>query len=540
MPFTGYSQCSGRYEFTYPSGSSTTTTGTNNGSGSATGTYCPPALGSSVVEEITVYSQSNSNVTLTDNVGSAAVTKPISAGGTVTFAVAASDTPITYTLSSFINCPNNKPEIFTLTLAPTLTLEAAAASVCSGDGVLLTATGATPGSIYTFTAPGFSETSTTGSITVFPTATTTYTVSVPTSCGPNTQQQIEVFTPSLTTSSSPIGLICPGTPITLSAASNIAGTIFTFKDADGNILNNSSPTTAIVTPGSSTTYTVTTNNPSNCSNTGSANIPVTITPQVVTVSPTSLNTTRNTPFTLTATSNYPDATFQWTSNGPGGNAYPSGATVTTSVPGPQSSYNFTVTATAGACSTSKSVLVTLSNPLPVQLAAFSARRQGSVALLSWNTASEHNNAYFAVERSADGNSFAKLANVTGAGESSTPRAYTFTDQRPQAAITYYRLQQVDHNGQAAYSPVVALAAERAAGNWLVPTASPRQFTVQGTLDANSRFAVLDVLGRPVYTQALTPEHAAVTLPSLPTGVYVFSLTTEQGRFTVRQFVTGTN
>ncbi|WP_157780923.1 T9SS type A sorting domain-containing protein [Hymenobacter sedentarius] len=266
---------------------------------------------------------------------------------------------------------------------------------------------------------------------------------------------------------------------------------------------------------------------------------MTITAPVVTVSPTSLTTTRNTPFTLTASSNYPGATFQWTSNDTG-QTYAAGATLTTSVPGPQSSYTFTVTATAGACSASNSVVVTLSNPLPVQLAAFSARRQGSIALLSWNTASEHNNAYFAVERSTDGSAFVKLAQVTGAGESSTPRAYAFTDQRPQASITYYRLQQVDHNGQAAYSPVVALPSEQAAGDWLVRSASPRHFTVQGPVDDNSRFVVLDMLGRPIFTQALSPARTAVGLPNLPTGVYFFTLITEQGRFTVRQFLTGIN
>jgi hypothetical protein len=159
--------------------------------------------------------------------------------------------------------------------------------------------------------------------------------------------------------------------------------------------------------------------------------------------------------------------------------------------------------------------------------------------LAWTTANELNNAYFAVERSADGQTFTALAQVEGAGTTSAARAYAFTDERPLAKGNYYRLQQVDFSGKAAYSPVVFVAGGPVSSDWLVPTASPRQYAVRGLLDANSRLTVLDVLGRPLYSQAVSPERATVDLPALPTGVYLFRLTTSQGRYTIRQALTGT-
>lgn len=101
-------------------------------------------------------------------------------------------------------------------------------------------------------------------------------------------------------------------------------------------------------------------------------------------------------------------------------------------------------------------------PLPVSLVAFTAQAAGSrAAQLNWTTASELNNAYFEVERSFDGSTFASIGRVAGQGNKTTSTTYAFTDQAvalPAAASTvYYRLKQVDVDGTAAYSPVRALS-----------------------------------------------------------------------------------
>ncbi|NML67592.1 hypothetical protein HHL22_20520 [Hymenobacter sp. RP-2-7] len=91
-------------------------------------------------------------------------------------------------------------------------------------------------------------------------------------------------------------------------------------------------------------------------------------------------------------------------------------------------------------------------PLPVTLLAFTARAVGHGVLLEWRVASELNAARYEVERSADGRQFAPIGQVTARGAT----AYSYPDQASPAAV-YYRLRSVDTDGQAAYSPVVALA-----------------------------------------------------------------------------------
>ena len=94
-------------------------------------------------------------------------------------------------------------------------------------------------------------------------------------------------------------------------------------------------------------------------------------------------------------------------------------------------------------------------PLPVELLAFTATAQGLDAALSWNTASERNSAYFAVERSDNGQQWEEMSRQAAAGTSTAPRRYEARDPNAgrRADLLYYRLRQVDLDGTVAYSPV---------------------------------------------------------------------------------------
>jgi hypothetical protein len=87
--------------------------------------------------------------------------------------------------------------------------------------------------------------------------------------------------------------------------------------------------------------------------------------------------------------------------------------------------------------------ITVSQPLPVSFSAFTARKQECAAQLDWTTAMEHNNAYFNVERSIDGVSFTKIAQVAATGNSSTEQHYSYTDRKPETGRNSYRITQVD-------------------------------------------------------------------------------------------------
>lgn len=89
--------------------------------------------------------------------------------------------------------------------------------------------------------------------------------------------------------------------------------------------------------------------------------------------------------------------------------------------------------------------------LPVELISFSAQAVEQSVVLDWVTSVELNNEGFAVERSGDGVSWIQLAFVAGQGTSSVVNAYRYIDPSPLSGTNYYRLKQLDFDGQWEYS-----------------------------------------------------------------------------------------
>lgn len=95
-----------------------------------------------------------------------------------------------------------------------------------------------------------------------------------------------------------------------------------------------------------------------------------------------------------------------------------------------------------------------SNPLPVELISFAGVNQNGFNKLDWKTASELNNDYFELQRSSAGEEFSAVAKIQGKGTTNDLTAYTFVDEQPYAGKNYYRLKQVDFNGNFEYSNII--------------------------------------------------------------------------------------
>lgn len=92
--------------------------------------------------------------------------------------------------------------------------------------------------------------------------------------------------------------------------------------------------------------------------------------------------------------------------------------------------------------------------LPVEFLDLEAFPKARQVDLVWTTASEHNSAYFNVERSAEGVNYTVIGTVDAMGYSQSLTEYAFTDNAPLKGMNFYRLDQVDADGQRVYSKVV--------------------------------------------------------------------------------------
>lgn len=93
--------------------------------------------------------------------------------------------------------------------------------------------------------------------------------------------------------------------------------------------------------------------------------------------------------------------------------------------------------------------------VPVEMVFFNANMDNNRIVLNWQTASEIDNEGFEVQKSSDGNSFEELHFVNST-RSSGIKNYRYVDNNPVQGINYYRLKQMDFNGDFQYSDVVSV------------------------------------------------------------------------------------
>ncbi|KAA9034509.1 T9SS type A sorting domain-containing protein [Ginsengibacter hankyongi] len=95
--------------------------------------------------------------------------------------------------------------------------------------------------------------------------------------------------------------------------------------------------------------------------------------------------------------------------------------------------------------------------LPVSFLGVDARQKGSGVSIEWSTSQEINSNSFDVEKSADGNSnWVLVASVNAAGNSSVVKNYNVFDATPLNGVNFYRVKQVDLDGNFKYSKTVRI------------------------------------------------------------------------------------
>lgn len=104
----------------------------------------------------------------------------------------------------------------------------------------------------------------------------------------------------------------------------------------------------------------------------------------------------------------------------------------------------------------------IDNPLPVELASFTASVQERNVVLAWKTLSETNNSGFDLERKSaqadeegtgkgsNEGAWIKITNISGSGTSTIENSYSYTDRNLVKGIYQYRLKQIDFNGNYTY------------------------------------------------------------------------------------------
>lgn len=169
---------------------------------------------------------------------------------------------------------------------------------------------------------------------------------------------------------------------------------------------------------------------------------------------------------------------------------------------------------------------------PIELLYFRADVIGQIVKISWQTATELNNDFMAVERSSDGRHFEEIGRLQGMGTSLEPHSYSLLDETPWPGTSYYRLRQVDFDGTETRYDVAVVTIAGLTGQWRlfpVPATTEVQLVLPDAAEHPVTLHVFDAAGRLVLTQSLSEGSSGTSLSvsSLPSGKYTLQATAER-------------
>lgn len=153
--------------------------------------------------------------------------------------------------------------------------------------------------------------------------------------------------------------------------------------------------------------------------------------------------------------------------------------------------------------------------LPVNWLSFTGTEQGKAVLLQWATASENNNDYYEVERSANGLQYSSIGQVAASANPAVRNDYQYTDLNPVNGVTYYRLKQVDKDGRFRYSTVIAVNYTGNGGFELrvMPGSGLVGLVVPATVSGKADVMIYDAQGRQLQRQTVVAGQQTISLQS---------------------------
>ncbi|MCB9304956.1 MAG: hypothetical protein H6565_00005, partial [Lewinellaceae bacterium] len=180
--------------------------------------------------------------------------------------------------------------------------------------------------------------------------------------------------------------------------------------------------------------------------------------------------------------------------------------------------------------------------LPVELLEFKAVIMEEGVKLVWSTASEKDNLGYNLEHSIDARHWSAIGFVSGNGTTTQQMNYAYMDEHPMPGVNYYRLKQMDTDGNFEYSSVVIADVKTGGAQFdIFPNPSLNGLFNLRTVSAVEGDAVMEVLngvGARIFTQEISLDKGTVIYPislaNYPKGAYTARLEMPDGQVLVRK------
>ena len=181
--------------------------------------------------------------------------------------------------------------------------------------------------------------------------------------------------------------------------------------------------------------------------------------------------------------------------------------------------------------------------LPLNWLSFAVRKADNKSvLLSWVTGNEINNDHFEIERSRNGIDFTSIAAMPANKNAQAQNKYSYTDNFAVSGTNYYRIKQVDKDGQYSYSSTEKVDMNDIIRYWKIypnPAISHSGFYANDAL-AKVELSVADMNGKIIWrtnaTNISAGQRIDINLSNASKGIYILKINTDKGNSTEKIIV----
>jgi len=184
-------------------------------------------------------------------------------------------------------------------------------------------------------------------------------------------------------------------------------------------------------------------------------------------------------------------------------------------------------------------------PMPVTWTNFTVAPKDENVILTWGTSEEKSSNVYYIERGTDIHSFQPIGEVKAAGNSKTNINYTFIDFSSLSGLVYYRIKEVDIDGNISYSDIRSI---ENSGAEITMKAFPNPIQTEGELtisinihqkSVSHQLTIFDGFGQEVFRSSVHPGENSIKLPeTMSSGVYHIYLATDEKVFSEKLIVQG--
>ncbi|MEN0004134.1 MAG: T9SS type A sorting domain-containing protein [Bacteroidota bacterium] len=163
----------------------------------------------------------------------------------------------------------------------------------------------------------------------------------------------------------------------------------------------------------------------------------------------------------------------------------------------------------------------LDDLLPLEWTQFEVHSEGPSVLINWATAWEQDNAHFEVQRKGVNGLFKTIQLIPAKGDTQDGHSYRTTDNLQLAGTYYYRLKQVDLDGQYTYSLIRAVQVQTSSSPKVWTQAQQLEVRFLEGSEKKLSLELYNAIGQACGTWS--DLSSSIDISYLPKGIYFYKI-----------------